>query len=59
LFVDYFDEFDPRLIVGLVSWGGDCQPLETRPGVYTRISSYIDWIDLSTEARRKMKKEKL
>ena len=33
---------DPTIQVGIVSWSG--RPCGTYPGVYTRVSSYIDWI---------------
>ncbi len=34
---------DPTIQVGIVSWGDErCDP--NYPGVYTRVSSYIDWI---------------
>nr|CAI5841157.1 unnamed protein product [Callosobruchus analis] len=32
-------------IVGITSFGKSCATVENLPGVYTRVSAYIEWIE--------------
>jgi secreted trypsin-like serine protease len=34
-----------HLLAGLVSWGDGCGEVTGLPGVYVRVSSYLDWIN--------------
>ena len=38
------DESGNRYLAGLVSWGEGCPPRSKKPGVYTDVSRYMDWI---------------
>ncbi|XP_041723033.1 hyaluronan-binding protein 2 isoform X2 [Coregonus clupeaformis] len=38
-----------HFIYGIVSWGDQCG-LKNKPGVYTRVSHYLDWIKSKTQA---------
>ncbi|CAG5129869.1 unnamed protein product [Candidula unifasciata] len=38
-----------KVLAGVVSWAGGCG-LENTPGVYTRVSSFLDWIQETKES---------
>lgn len=35
---------DYEIVIGLVSWGVECADTAAYPDVYTRVSTYVDWI---------------
>lgn len=40
-----FKGFGPSVLVGVVSWGATSCTGDAKPGVYTLVSTYADWID--------------
>ena len=42
---------DRKTLVGLTSWGGPCDNYPNHPMVFTRVNSYLDWIELITGLR--------